>query len=71
MFGLEDTWDDIDISHHMTVKELKNILNELDDDCDLWPNAVNNILVCDKNACSIGYIDFNNNEKKYVEWEDI
>ena len=46
------------IEKYLTVKKLKEILEELDDTYLLTPNQVRNIIVASSNKKYLGYIDF-------------
>ena len=52
----------------LTVKQMKQILNELDDDDVLFPNRVGNLSVIrDSERRMIGYIDFSEERFEAVE----
>lgn len=42
----------------LTVAQLKQILDQLDDDDVIYPNRVGNLSVCDSEGGQTGYIDF-------------
>lgn len=47
------------ITHKMTVGKLRNILESLETDMLLWPNALNNVAVLSSEDKYLGFIDFN------------
>ncbi len=42
----------------LTVEQMKQILDQLDDDDIVVPNRVGNLSVCDSEGGQTGYIDF-------------
>lgn len=51
----------------ITVGKMKAILKNLDDDMELLPNRVGNLVVAKVGTGNLGYIDFN--EEVYTKFE--
>jgi len=54
----------------MTVRKLKEIMDQLDDDYIVVPNRVGNLSVRNNDDLAIGFIDFNE-ERFETDWMNI